>query len=257
MIPAFSRYPGERRALWAAIGVAAAATAIFTPLSAGAILLLVLLGVGMNWARTASAVSRIRRSAAPVERFPELAEAVARCAKRLDIEAPLQVYVAQSDQINAFATGSRAPYTVVLYTGLLEALTPDEVAFVIGHELGHVKCGHTTWLTLIGHLGHQSFGRQGLSVLLQIAFLQWMRGGVFSADRAGLVACGSLEAALSTQLVLAVGRARARQVDLDALVRRWRAEDVGAAQKLGDVFSTHPGVHSRLDALVDFAAEAG
>ena len=33
--------------------------------------------------------------------------------------------------------------TVRVYAGLLDAMTDDEVRFVIGHEVGHVKLGHS------------------------------------------------------------------------------------------------------------------
>jgi metalloprotease len=43
-------------------------------------------------------------------------------------------------QVNAFAI---ADGTIRLYSGLLDMMTDDEVRYVIGHEMGHVKSGHT------------------------------------------------------------------------------------------------------------------
>ena len=45
-----------------------------------------------------------------------------------------------SPEVNAF---SLAGGTVRVYTGLLDKMTDDEVLFVIGHEIGHVKNGHS------------------------------------------------------------------------------------------------------------------
>lgn len=45
-----------------------------------------------------------------------------------------------SPEVNAF---SLADGTVRVYTGLLDKMTDDEVLFVIGHEIGHVKSGHS------------------------------------------------------------------------------------------------------------------
>ena len=45
-----------------------------------------------------------------------------------------------SPEVNAF---SLADGTVRVYTGLLDKMTDDEVLFVIGHEIGHVKNGHS------------------------------------------------------------------------------------------------------------------
>jgi len=251
-LPTLRRYPGERRALLVALLISAVVTLIFTPLSGGLLLLVIVGGVLLNWFQTASNVRQIHRTAAPVAQFPEVAALAERCKQRLGIEDELQVFVAKSDTINAFATGFRAPYTVVLYTGLIDALDEDELAFVIGHELGHVMMGHTTLLTLIGQLGYQSYGTRGLQIVFRMAFLSWMRTGEYTADRAGLVACQNLNAALSTQLMLTMGREKSRRVDLDALVEHWREVDVGFSEDLGRVMSTHPGVEARIDRLVDF-----
>lgn len=51
----------------------------------------------------------------------------------LDIKAYLV------DDVNAFAMGDG---TVRVYSGLMDAMTDDEVRCVIGHEIGHVKLQH-------------------------------------------------------------------------------------------------------------------
>lgn len=52
----------------------------------------------------------------------------------------LNFKVYQSPEVNAFAM---ADGTVRVYSGLLDKMTDDEVRYVIGHEIGHVKLGHT------------------------------------------------------------------------------------------------------------------
>ena len=52
----------------------------------------------------------------------------------------LNFKVYQSKEVNAFAM---ADGTVRVYSGLLDKMTDDEVRYVIGHEIGHVKLGHT------------------------------------------------------------------------------------------------------------------
>ena len=49
-----------------------------------------------------------------------------------------KVYVDEEVNANASADGS-----VRVYTGLMDLMNDDELAFVIGHEIGHVKHGHT------------------------------------------------------------------------------------------------------------------
>jgi len=43
-------------------------------------------------------------------------------------------------QVNAFAM---ADGTIRFYSGLMDMMTDDELRYVIGHEMGHVKSGHT------------------------------------------------------------------------------------------------------------------
>ncbi len=42
--------------------------------------------------------------------------------------------------INAFAMANG---TIRVYSGLIDQFTDDEVRYVIGHEIGHVKKGHS------------------------------------------------------------------------------------------------------------------
>ena len=44
------------------------------------------------------------------------------------------------DEINAFATPDGS---IRVYAGLMDVMTDDELFFVIGHEIGHVKHGHS------------------------------------------------------------------------------------------------------------------
>lgn len=48
--------------------------------------------------------------------------------------------VYMTDQINAFAMANG---TIRVYSGLMDQFTDDEVRYVIGHEIGHVKSGHS------------------------------------------------------------------------------------------------------------------
>ncbi len=53
---------------------------------------------------------------------------------------PLNFKVYKTDEVNAFAC---ADGSVRIYTGLLDAMTDDEVLGVVGHEIGHVALKHS------------------------------------------------------------------------------------------------------------------
>lgn len=70
------------------------------------------------------------------------AKRLARIVKGLDNEdgMKLNFKVYLTNEVNAFAM---ADGTVRVYSGLLDKMTDDEARFVIGHEIGHVKLGHS------------------------------------------------------------------------------------------------------------------
>ncbi|SME92988.1 M48 family metallopeptidase [Pseudogulbenkiania subflava] len=67
---------------------------------------------------------------------------LAKMVKGLDSEdgTKLNFKVYLTKDVNAFAM---ADGTVRVYSGLMDKMSDDEVRFVIGHEIGHVKLGHT------------------------------------------------------------------------------------------------------------------
>lgn len=67
-----------------------------------------------------------------------LAKLTSGLAKHDGLNLNFKVYLL--NEVNAFAMGNG---TVRLYSGLLDQMTDDEVRYVIGHEIGHVKAGHS------------------------------------------------------------------------------------------------------------------
>ena len=79
---------------------------------------------------------------------PELVAIVREIARRANISMP-RVYLMDSPQPNAFATGRNPQHAAVCATtGLLNTLSRDEVVGVIGHELGHVRNHDTLTMTI-------------------------------------------------------------------------------------------------------------
>ena len=101
---------------------------------------------------------------------PELVEMVAALARRAGLPMP-RVYVIDSEQPNAFATG-RNPRNaaVAVNSGLMRMLSREELAGVIAHELAHIKNRDTLTMTIaatlagaissIAHIGMFSGGRR-------------------------------------------------------------------------------------------------
>ncbi len=164
---------------------------------------------------------------------------------------PTQIFIAPANVLNAYTFGLSSPKVVVLYAGLLQVMDPGELKFIIGHELGHVRLGHTWLNSLVG-------GMAGIpspflaSILLRSTFLGWNRACEYSADRAGLLACGNLQKAVSALIKLGSG-GRSTAVDHQRVMQPLSGEDA-FVENFGELFATHPGIQRRVEALRRYAA---
>ncbi len=137
------------------------------------------------------------------------------CLRDLDIYPEPNLFVSQSPIVNAFALGEDFPF-IVLNSGLLDLLSEAELRTVIAHELGHLKCGHTTliqmaiWTTqVVSGLAERTFGLSMLvSTGLVLAFYEWLRKAELSADRAALLVTDDLHPILSSMMRVAGGSSR-------------------------------------------------
>ena len=82
--------------------------------------------------------------------FRELYHMVARLAGQAGLPEAPEVGVYQSPEPNAFATGpSRNSSIVAFSTGLLGAMSKEEVEAVAGHEISHIANGDMVTMTLL------------------------------------------------------------------------------------------------------------
>src|SRR5262249_25580612 len=79
---------------------------------------------------------------------PQLYQLVSDLARRAGLPMP-KVYLIESDQPNAFATGRNPEHAAVaVNTGLLRLLSPEEVAGGLAHELSPVRNRDSLTLTM-------------------------------------------------------------------------------------------------------------
>ncbi len=150
------------------------------------------------------------------------------CIACLDVDPAPQLFVSQNPAVNSYALGEDNPY-IVVNSGLLDLLTEAEIRAVLAHELGHIKCGHTTltqmalWVMSTASLvGELTFGLGSLvSTSLVMAFYEWRRKAELSADRAALLGTDHLETVLSTLMKLSGGSHRySQELTLNAFRRQ-------------------------------------
>lgn len=142
-----------------------------------------------------------------------------------------ELYVSQTPVANAMAVGFDKPF-VIVNSGLLDILSDEEVRSVLGHELGHIMSGHTTYTTIAYIL--LSFGISNLPFLagiailpFQLAILEWHRKSELSADRAGLLSTQDLTTTMSAEMKLAGGIAGNDTLNVQEFIRQAEEYETG------------------------------
>lgn len=172
------------------------------------------------------------------KQLPDLHKLLLDACNILDIEPP-QLYVRQHPAPNAytFAMRGKQPF-VVLHTSLIDMMTPEEVQAVIAHELGHLKCDHSVYLTPVNLLVLAAAIVPNVGAILaqtlQTQLLEWVRCAEFTCDRAALLATQNPRVVMSVLMKLAGGSPTlAPQLNLDAFVAQARAYDDISKTELG------------------------
>lgn len=132
------------------------------------------------------------------KQYPKIYQLFQECCEVLEIEKEPPFFLEYGRDINAYTTGVENPILCV-NERTVEVLSDDELRFIIGHELGHIKSGHCLNHTLVRILSEGVSSLFGvLELPLREALFAWDRMSEFTADRAGLLCCQSLEATVST-----------------------------------------------------------
>jgi Zn-dependent protease with chaperone function len=83
---------------------------------------------------------------------------------------------AKSTELNAYVTGFGASKRVVVWDTTVAAATPDEIAILFAHEMGHYALGHValgTALTCVALLPFFWLGYHGVNALLRRCGAAW------------------------------------------------------------------------------------
>lgn len=129
-------------------------------------------------------------------------EIVDRCRETLGLKMPMDLFVVQDRMFNAgIFPVVDGKLTIYFTSGLLENFKPSELAFVIGHEMGHAMFRHidVPVEALIHHFSH------ALSPKDVIRLRSWQRAGELSADRAGLLCSRDFKSACEAFFKLSSG----------------------------------------------------
>lgn len=243
----------------------------------GAVIALLVAGAGNVFAWWNSDKMVLRQQGAhrvTRQEAPELVDMVAALASRANLPMPA-VYVLETEQPNAFATGRNPENAAVAVTqGIMRVLTRDELAGVIAHELAHIKHRDTLTMTVtatmagaIAMLGNLMLftgdrdrpgGALGGILAMILAPLAAMlvqmavsRSREYVADRSGAEICGNPMALASALAKIANAAGRTVNIPAErnpASASMFIINPLGAL-RMDRLFSTHPSTQERIDLL--------
>jgi heat shock protein HtpX len=212
---------------------------------------------------------------------PELHATIERLCVQANLPKP-RVAIADTAMPNAFAVGrSPGTATVCVTTGLLDLLSPSELEAVLGHELTHIQNRDVMLMTIasffasiaafivqFGFFFGGAFGGDnddsgpsffvvvivsGLVYVISFVLLQALsRYREFAADRGSAIITGRPSALSSALLKISGQMNRIPDRDLRAASGELAAFYIfppKAKQSITSLFSTHPPLQARLDAL--------
>lgn len=184
---------------------------------------------------------------------PKVWEVINKCKTAIGLKQELEVYVSPDQALNAYCWEPKdGKFLVSLTSGLLEKFDQDELAFVLGHELGHAIYLHSElpvrWL-----LDHPQADFAPLEAMKMFA---WKRAAEISADRVGLICCQNFEAAGRAFFKLTSGVTdNSFKTNINEYMSQF--DDLNAEMENDEVspedwYSTHPFSPLRLKALQIF-----
>ncbi|MDH3308279.1 MAG: zinc metalloprotease HtpX [Acidimicrobiia bacterium] len=215
--------------------------------------------------------------------LPQVYSIVDRLARQAGMPKP-RVYLIQSPQPNAFATGRNPKKAVVAVTsGILDMLTYDELEGVLAHELAHVENRDilissiaamlAAALSIFARMAFFGGGRRRsqdpvtaifglLSVFLAPLAAMILRSAIsrtreFEADASGAALTGR-PLNLASALAKIGGATRQIPMNVNPAVSQLFIDDplkaLSGRQTLNRMFSTHPPVEERIRRLQDQAS---
>ena len=139
---------------------------------------------------------------------PELYEQVVDVADILDLDKSdfPQIYTNWSYDINAYTTGIKDSTLLMLFSGAVDLLSKEQLDFIVGHEIGHIKSRHViyhTWANFFENLIGSDPIATALVGPIQVALLYWSRMSELTADRAAMLACQDEDVAIDTVIKMA------------------------------------------------------
>ncbi|MDD1722063.1 MAG: zinc metalloprotease HtpX [Methanothrix sp.] len=208
---------------------------------------------------------------------PRIHDMVRRLCQNADLPMP-KIAVVRTSMPNAFATGRNQKNAVVaVTTGLLSRLNESEVEAVLAHELTHVKNRDmmvmtiatflsslaqlmVQWLPFMGGGDRDRDSGSNAALLLVVSLVVWIvsfilirtlsRYREFAADRGAAIITGQPSNLISALTKISGSRVPTEDLRrVEGPVSALFITPALSGSSLSKLFSTHPTLEARIDAL--------
>jgi heat shock protein HtpX len=208
---------------------------------------------------------------------PRIHDMVRRLCQNADLPMP-KIAVVRTSMPNAFATGRNQKNAVVaVTTGLLSRLNESEVEAVLAHELTHVKNRDmmvmtiatflsslaqlmVQWLPFMGGGDRDRDSGSNAALLLVVSLVVWIvsfilirtlsRYREFAADRGAAIITGQPSHLISALTKISGSRVPTEDLRrVEGPVSALFITPALSGSSLSKLFSTHPTLEARIDAL--------
>lgn len=208
---------------------------------------------------------------------PRIHDIVRRLCQNADLPMP-KIAVVKTAMPNAFATGRNQKHAVVaVTTGLLSRLNENEVEAVLAHELTHIKNRDmmvmtiatflsslaqmlVQWLPFMGGGDRNRDSGSNVALLLVVSLVVWIvsfilirtlsRYREFAADRGAAIITGQPSHLISALTKISGSRVPTEDLRrVEGPVSALFITPALSGSSLSKLFSTHPTLEARIDAL--------
>ncbi len=151
---------------------------------------------------------------------PRLYRLLCIAREKLGIDETVPLYLGNEYAMAAKTIGGQDDYAIILSSSCLEEYSDDELTAILGHELGHIGCGHIEFLELVDLLDDiERFLPDKISEIalatVRLTMINWLRTADYTADRAAAICCGDTEVVLSALTKSAGGTDNRHGIDFD------------------------------------------
>lgn len=139
------------------------------------------------------------------DNYPQIHHYLEDACQILDLQKIPDLYIDWSYSINACTVGAENPI-IILNSGLIDLCNDEEIMFIIGHEVGHIKSNHMLYHMMAQVINYVIDMLPGGSIFaggFQYLLYYWYRMSEFTADRAGLLCCQNQDAMIRAFIKMA------------------------------------------------------